>query len=236
MLNKHSGPSHPFLEGILLLDKPEGKTSFYLVKVLRRLTHVQKIGHAGTLDPFATGLMVMLIGKNYTTKQHLILNASKQYHTTITLGRETDSYDLTGKTLATSDLVPTQAQVENALMQFQGKTYQIPPMFSAKKKDGKALYELARAGIEVQRDPALVEMHLTLLNYSYPHIELSITCSKGTYVRSLAHDLGLLLGTGAHLSSLRRTACGPYSIDRALILSDLEKPDLNLKQHLIFSI
>lgn len=213
MNNPSENPPLKIREGILLVDKPRGKTSFSLVSALRRLTRIEKIGHAGTLDPFATGLMVMLVGKNFTRLSENYLSAEKEYTCTSRLGVTTDSYDCDGKIISNSSHIPTLAEIENALTSFQGAILQTPPMFSAKKIGGKKLYELARRGIEIQRQPVKVTVKTTLLSYCYPDLCLSIVCSKGTYVRSIAHDLGNLLGCGAHLSELRRIRSGAFHIN-----------------------
>lgn len=199
--------------GILPICKPKGITSFHLVAILRRLTQVRTIGHAGTLDPFATGVVILLIGKEYTKKSNLFLNQNKEYTAEVRLGIETDSYDIDGQITAESGLIPTQVQIEEALLDFQGTTLQIPPMFSAKKIEGKKLYELARKGITVERAAVPVTMHIAISKYEYPFLEIQIACSKGTYIRSLAHDLGKKLGCGAHLSGLIRTKSGTFSLD-----------------------
>jgi len=199
-------------EGVLLVDKPAGKTSFSLVAALRRLTGIQKIGHAGTLDPFATGLMILLIGKNFTRLSDNYLSQEKEYDCQIRLGITTDSYDCDGKEISTSPLIPTLSQIEDALLSFQGTVLQTPPMFSAKKIGGKKLYELARRGIEIERKPASVTIQTKLLDYTYPFLSLNVVCSKGTYVRSIAYDLGLLLGCGGHLSQLRRLRSGTHHV------------------------
>lgn len=204
------------LEGILLIDKPVGKTSFNLVAVLRRLLNVRKIGHAGTLDPLASGVMVLLIGRKFTRLSDRLLAQDKEYLATLTLGKTTDSYDSEGQTTNTSEIVPTLAQVQEALARFQGAVDQIPPMFSAKKQQGVKLYELARKGKTVERAAVQVTMKCTLISYNYPEIKLDVACSKGTYIRSIAHDLGQLLGCGAHLSALRRTRSGPFTIDQCI--------------------
>lgn len=197
-------------EGILLVNKPQGKTSFSLVRQLRKLTGVKKIGHAGTLDPFATGVMVMLIGKSYTVRSDSLLLQEKEYVGEVVLGASTDTYDCDGKVVANSKKVPSQEEVGEALAHFQGEIEQIPPMFSAKKFKGKKLYELARAGQEVERQPAKVHVITHLVSYSYPKLVLRITCSKGTYIRSIAHELGVMLGCGAYLSELQRTRSGEF--------------------------
>ncbi len=202
--------------GILIIDKAVGKTSFSLVSLLRRLTGIQKIGHAGTLDPFATGVMVMLIGPTYTKMADQFLQHDKKYEATIHLGVSTDSYDCEGGVTASCDRIPLHQEIETALEKFQGEVLQIPPMFSAKKVGGQRLYHLARKGMTVERQPVPVRLHTQLLAYEYPYLRISIACSKGTYIRSIAHDLGQLLGVGAHLSALRRTCSGPFTMEDAV--------------------
>jgi tRNA pseudouridine55 synthase len=202
--------------GILLIDKPRGKTSFSLVSALRRKTGVQKIGHAGTLDPFATGLMILLIGKDFTRLSDTYLSTEKEYEATLKLGTSTDSYDCDGQVTATSDHIPSLSDIQTALEKFQGTIEQIPPMFSAKKINGKRLYKLARKGIEIPRAPVSISLQTTLISYNYPYLNLHITCSKGTYIRSIAHDLGNLLGSFAHLSELRRVRCGEFHISQSI--------------------
>jgi tRNA pseudouridine55 synthase len=198
--------------GILLIDKPVGKSSFSLVASLRRLLQVKTIGHAGTLDPLATGVMVLLVGREYTRLSNQLLSHDKAYHATIRLGIATDSYDAEGQVTQQSDLIPTLAAVESALKTFQGEIEQIPPMFSAKKQQGQKLYVLARQGLTVERPAVKVQLAIRLIRYDYPFLEITVDCSKGTYIRSLAHDLGHVLGCGAHLSGLQRTRSGPFSI------------------------
>jgi tRNA pseudouridine55 synthase len=209
-------PPHAIPKGILLINKPKGKTSFSLVAALRRKLHVQKIGHAGTLDPFATGVMVLLIGKEYTRLSDRFLGQDKEYSATIHLGIQTDSYDCDGQTLATSDKQPDLAAIEQALTHFQGTIEQVPPMFSAKKVQGKRLYELARKGKTVERQPVKVTVQTKLISYHYPFLKIDVVCSKGTYIRSLAHDLGLMLGCGGHLCELERTRSGPFTIEECI--------------------
>ncbi len=207
-------------QGILLIDKPRGKTSFSLVTALRKKTGVQKIGHAGTLDPFATGLMILLIGKEFTRMSNTFLATEKEYEATLHLGISTDSYDCDGQPTFTSSYIPALEEIEKALRSFQGKIQQIPPMFSAKKVQGKPLYKLARKGIEIPRVASELTLRTTLLSYKYPLLSLHIVCSKGTYIRSIAYDLGSLLTCGAHLSHLRRLRCGSFHISES-ILGDL---------------
>ena len=199
-------------EGILPLNKPIGVTSFQMVSLLRRATKIRTIGHAGTLDPFATGVLILLIGRPYTKISGTLLNQEKEYLARVHLGRTTDTFDCEGKVVATSSVIPTRTALEEALLSFQGTRLQTPPMFSAKKVKGTPLYRLARQGISIDRAPVPVTLTTTLLSYSYPEIELQIACSKGTYIRAVADDLGKLLGCGAHLSALSRTRSGTFHL------------------------
>lgn len=211
------------IQGILLVDKPVGCTSFSLVSILRRILNVKKIGHAGTLDPFATGVMVMLIGRNYTRASDSLLGQDKEYIAEAHLGVATDTYDLEGKVEFESPLIPSLEQIHTALETFQGEVEQIPPMYSAKKVGGKKLYELARKGVVIDRAPVKVKIDTTLISYAYPKLTFKIACSKGTYIRSIAHELGQLLHCGAHLTQLRRTRSGTYSILECLDGSSLNR-------------
>jgi tRNA pseudouridine55 synthase len=208
--------NHNPTEGILLVDKPRGKTSFAIIAALRKILSVQKIGHCGTLDPFATGLLVVLIGRNYTKLSDTFLGHDKTYLAELYLGKETNTYDCDGEVVSSSALVPTLDELKSCLTRFQGKVLQVPPMFSAKKIDGRKLYELARKGIEVERQPVEVTLACELLDYSYPYARIKVSCSKGTYIRSIAQDLGQRLGCFAHLSSLSRIQSGSFSLDNAI--------------------
>jgi len=199
--------------GILIVDKPQGKTSFSLVKALRKKLDVKKIGHAGTLDPMATGVMILLIGKKYTRLSDTFLNKDKEYTCEITLGKATDTFDREGKVIFCNDSIPQKSALEEAILTFQGEIEQTPPMFSAKKVKGQKLYSLARQGKTIERKPSSICIETTLLHYEYPFITLHITCSKGTYIRSIANDLGEKLKCGAHLSNLKRTRSGPFTLD-----------------------
>lgn len=222
------------LEGILLVNKPSGCTSFRLVSILRKTTHVKKIGHAGTLDPLATGVMVMLIGKNYTRQSAELICQDKEYRATIQLGVSTDTYDREGQVIDESPHVPTLDELEQALLNFQGTLLQTPPMFSAKKIAGQKLCDLARKGITIERQPTQVTMRTQLLSYNYPFVELHIACTKGTYIRTIAHDLGQFLGCGAHLHALTRTRSGNYRLEDCLDSTYLN--DINLiSNHIIQS-
>lgn len=204
------------IEGFLLIDKPEGRTSFSLVAEVRRLSGQKKVGHAGTLDPFATGLLILLLGTPWTRKASSFMGQEKEYTTLIRLGIATDTFDRDGTVISTSDREPSRDEVEKVLAHFQGIIAQVPPMFSAKKIAGKRLYEHARMGVEVERKPCSVEVHTTLLEYSYPYLRVSIRCSKGTYIRSIGHEIGLMLGSYGHLVELRRTKSGIYGVNEAL--------------------
>lgn len=216
------------MTGLLLVDKPKGKTSFYLVGLLRKLFNIKKVGHAGTLDPFATGVMVMMIGKDYTRLSDQFLGQSKEYETEVLLGQSTDSYDCDGAITSESDYQPSLDEVNKVLSYFQGTIEQIPPMFSAKKIGGKKLYELARQGKTIERKPAIVTLETILVEYNYPLLKLKISCSKGTYIRSIAHDLGEMLKCGAHLVSLRRLKSGPFPIEQCITVEELLDPSFSI--------
>ena len=197
-------------EGILLINKSKGKTSFSIVSQLRKITKIRKIGHCGTLDPFATGVMVMLLGKNYTKKSDQFILHDKEYEATVTLGKVTATYDSESEINDFSNKIPTIDELKETLTFFQGYIYQTPPMYSAKKINGQKLYNLARKGITIEREKIKVHVETTLISYNYPQVILHIVCTKGTYVRSIAHDLGIKLATGAYLSALTRTRSGPF--------------------------
>jgi tRNA pseudouridine55 synthase len=211
------------LEGVLLVDKPRDHTSHDVVARLRGKLRMRKIGHAGTLDPMATGLLIMLLGKATRVSQYLI-SLDKEYEGTVELGKTTDSQDADGRTMETRPVPAlTEADVRAAMQGFLGDQYQIPPMFSAIKIDGVALYKSARKGQEVEREPRFIRvMAWDLLRFATPHIDFRLRCTKGTYVRTLAHDLGAKLGCGAHLCALRRTATDRFSVAQALTLEQLE--------------
>ena len=219
--------SNPKGEGILLVDKERGRTAFYLVKVLRKITGIKKIGHAGILDPFATGVMVMLIGRPYTKASDRFLNNDKEYAATLKLGSATDTFDCDGQIIQESDYLPTLDEIERVIGTFQGTTKQTPPMFSAKKINGQKLYTLARKGIEVERKPVQVRMHIEIEDYTYPELKIHATCSKGTYIRTLAHDIGLKLTCYAHLSALKRTRSGAFELKDCIDAKSLSQPSFS---------
>ena len=208
---------------MLLIDKPRDHTSHDVVARLRGKLRMRKIGHAGTLDPMATGLLVMLLGKATRVSQYLI-SLDKEYEGTIELGKTTDSQDADGQVMETRPVpLLTEADVRAAMQGFLGDQYQTPPMFSAIKVAGVALYKSARKGQEVEREPRFIRvMAWDLLRFASPHIDFRMRCTKGTYVRTLSHDLGMKLGCGAHLCALRRTAIDSLSVSQALTLEQIE--------------
>ncbi|PIS01905.1 MAG: tRNA pseudouridine(55) synthase TruB [Chlamydiae bacterium CG10_big_fil_rev_8_21_14_0_10_42_34] len=218
--------------GILLVDKSAGSTSFHLVALLRKLTNIKKIGHAGTLDPFATGVMVMLIGRDYTRRSDEFLCSDKEYRATLKLGVSTDTFDLEGEITSQNDKVPTPAELEQAISAFQGEILQVPPMYSAKKVNGKKLYDLARKGITIERTPVQVKMQVKLVSYQYPLVDIEVSCSKGTYIRSIAHDIGQMLGCGAHLIELARTRSGAFHIGQCISQEKLKSPEFDIRSHM----
>jgi tRNA pseudouridine55 synthase len=211
------------LDGVLLVDKPTDHTSHDVVARLRGKLRMKRIGHAGTLDPMATGLLVMLIGKSTRLSQYL-MSVDKEYEGTIELGKTTNSQDAQGEVMETRPVPElTEAGVRAVIQGFLGDQYQMPPMFSAIKIDGVPLYKKARQGEEVEREPRFIRvMSWELTSFAPPILGFRIRCTKGTYVRTLAHDLGQKLGCGAHLASLRRTASGPLNVADALTLDQIE--------------
>jgi tRNA pseudouridine55 synthase len=209
-------------DGILIIDKPAGLTSHDVVQRIRRATQIRQIGHAGTLDPMATGVLVVCLGQATRVSEYL-LGHDKAYRATIRLGVETNTYDADGEIVAAREVNVDRAAVERALAQFVGELQQVPPMYSAIKREGQKLYELARRGIEIEREARSVIVYsLELLDYQAPDVTVEVRCSAGTYIRSIAHDLGAALGTGGHLLELTRTASGPFTIDRAIPLGAFE--------------
>ncbi len=210
------------VDGVLLLDKPSGITSNLALQKARRLLSAAKAGHTGTLDPLASGLLPLAFGEATKFAADL-LDADKSYEATLRLGVTTTTGDAEGEVLETRPVAVTAADVERALAAFVGTIEQTPPMYSALKRDGRALYEYARAGIEVERAPRRVTIgRLQLLAFDGATARIAVDCSKGTYVRVLAADIGARLGCGAHLTALRRTRVGPLSIERCITLAALE--------------
>lgn len=215
----------PYLEGkVLLLDKPLRWTSFDIVKKVRNLTRVIKVGHAGTLDPLATGLLIVCTGK-FTKQINTYMGMVKEYTGTLVLGATTDSYDLetTPENFKSIDHLTTE-QIQQATKSFIGEILQMPPQHSAIKKEGKPLYLSARKGIEVKVDPRKVNIDcFEITNINLPTVSFRVVCSTGTYIRSLVKDFGEALGVGAYMSGLRRTKIGDFNVEDAQGWEDLEK-------------
>lgn len=210
--------------GILNLNKPSGPTSFDVIRLVRKSTGMRKIGHAGTLDPLASGVLLVLLGQAVRISEY-VMDLPKTYRATVRLGLSTDTYDAEG--IPTHDPRPVDVsagELEEALAAFVGDIDQTPPAFSAVKIAGKPAYQLARRGAAVTLAPRSAHVdRIDLLRYEPPDAEIEVQCGKGTYIRSLAHDLGQALGCGAHISALVRTRVGPFSIDSAHSLADLER-------------
>lgn len=209
-------------EALFVVDKVPGPTSFDVVRHVRDSLGGAKVGHAGSLDPFASGALVLLAGKA-TKLSGLLLNADKRYHATVRLGQWTDTLDPTG-TIEKEMPVPTltEEKILEILKSLEGVWAQVPPMYSAKKIHGVRLYELARQDIRVKRQPIDVTLHeVKFLSYSEPELRVEVHCSKGTYIRSLAEEIGVRLGTVAHLKELRRLSCGQYTLADAMSVEDI---------------
>jgi tRNA pseudouridine55 synthase len=215
------------MNGVLIIDKPSGMTSHDVVRRLRRLLKIRRIGHAGTLDPMATGILQVAIGEG-TRLVEFLMEGEKTYRAVLRLGEITDTQDAEGKIIESRPVgVIGQEEIEAACSAFRGRIRQIPPMFSALKKDGVSLHRLARQGIEIEREPREIEIRrLRILAVDLPLITLEVDCSKGTYIRTLAHDLGAALGPGAHLISLRRLRSGSFAEGDSIPLAGLEAADL----------
>jgi len=210
------------VDGVLLLDKPLGITSNRALQVVRRLLDARKAGHTGTLDPLASGLLPIACGEAAKFAAGL-LDADKSYAATLQLGVETSTGDAEGEVTATRPVAVDAARIDAVLAQFTGRIEQVPPMHSALKRDGRALYDYARAGIEVERAPRAVTIHrLARAGFDHDRLSIEVDCSKGTYVRTLAQDVGRALGCGAHLAWLRRTRIGGLGLAAAITLEALE--------------
>ncbi len=221
--------------GILLLNKEPGFTSHDAVAKLRGILRFRRIGHAGTLDPMAQGLLVMLLGKA-TRASEYASGAEKEYIADFILGVETDTQDTTGNVLAEAPVDVTESQLRQALASFEGGYDQVPPMYSAIQKDGVRLYDLARKGKEVERESRFIALPLLeLLSFDPPRGKLRVRCSKGTYIRTLCHDLGQRLGCGGAMSALTRVQAGDFSLEDALTLGEVEQlvKEGTLQQHIL---
>ena len=211
------------MDGILVVNKPQGWTSHDVVARVRRLTHQKRVGHAGTLDPMATGVLLVCLGRATRVAEYLMAS-DKTYRAVVRLGVETDTYDAEGQVVATRPVDVDESALRGALQKFVGEIDQVPPMYSALKRKGKPLYKLARQGVEVERAARRVTIHdITLREFMSPDVTIDVRCSPGTYIRSLAHDVGAALrgACGAHLTALTRLASGSFTIDDAVKLEDL---------------
>ena len=209
-------------DGVLLVDKADGMTSHDVVALVRRRLEIKKVGHCGTLDPLATGLLLLTLGRG-TKIQDLLMAEDKEYVGTMTLGTSTTTQDREGETVEERPVPALSAeQISAAFEKFRGDFYQMPPMVSAIKHGGVPLYKLARQGKVVEREPRLVHVYRhTIDHVALPDIDFTVLCSKGFYVRTYAHDIGEALGCGAHLKKLRRTKSGRFAVDRAITVEEI---------------
>lgn len=214
------------VSGVFLLDKPVGLSSNQALQQVRRLYMAEKAGHTGSLDPFATGLLPICLGEA-TKFSHFLLDADKTYRATMCLGVRTTTGDTEGDIVETAPVNVSRADMEGAIRRFEGDILQVPPMHSALKHQGKALYEYARAGIEIERPARAVTIHrIALEALSGNEAVIAVSCSKGTYIRTLAEDIGRALGCGAHLTQLRRLETGGFRLDQAMTIEQLESMTL----------
>lgn len=208
--------------GLIIVDKPVGPTSHKIVSLVRKGTGVRKVGHAGTLDPRASGVLVLCLGPA-TRLSEFLSTSSKRYEAVISFGASTQTYDAEGPVVRRSESIPSLGDIQAVLPEFRGEIEQVPPPYSAIKVKGEKAYKLARSGKVVSLDPRRVTIHhLEVLKYQPPELVLDIECTAGTYIRSLAHDLGERISSGAHLANLRRTKAGPFSLEDAVPLPKLE--------------
>lgn len=212
--------------GLILVNKPVGITSFKLVHIIKKKLNVKKVGHCGTLDPLASGLMIVLVGK-YTKLQDKFMKQDKVYHATIKLGLKTDSGDLDGKIISQSDFSHvTKEIIEQVCKSFMGKINQIPPMYSALKVNGQKLYTLARKGITIERKPREITIYsIDLTDYQKDNFSIRVRCSSGTYIRTLAEDIGKKLNTDTVLINLIREEIGNYKLSDSLNIDDIKEKD-----------
>lgn len=225
------------MNGILIVDKPSGMTSHDVVDFMRKKFSLKKVGHCGTLDPMATGVLVMLIGKA-TKLSSRFVNENKEYEATLTLGVVTSTGDSTGEIICRSASGNTKSreEIEKIFREFEGEIEQIPPMVSAIRYKGERLYELARRGISVQRKARKVRIiRLQIIEVRLPEVFFRVSCSKGTYIRSLGEDIGQRLGCGGTLSSLRRLCSGSFSVKKAVSLEKLKATSLGELEKLLIS-
>lgn len=208
------------INGIIVIDKPQNMTSHDVVAILRRNLKMKRIGHTGTLDPMATGVLPICLGKSTKLVDYLV-DTQKVYRGTLTLGSATDTQDTWGKIIEESSKVVSSEEIKEAVMSYIGEINQVPPMYSALKVDGKKLVDLAREGIVVERKSRKITIHdIEILSIDFPNVDMIIKCSKGTYIRTLCHDIGEKLGTFGHMSKLNRIETGGFFIDQAIAIED----------------
>ncbi len=224
-MNRANKPTRSSVCGVLVVDKPVGMTSMDVVAIVRRRAGGSRTGHAGTLDPLAEGVLVVALGKA-TKSLDRFMATLKRYHTVIDLSAFTDTDDLEGERVEVDVVIPPdEAAVRHTLSAFRGRIMQRPPARSAVKVRGRRAYAMSRRGEAVTLEPRPVEVHeLELVGYDWPLLEIAVCCGKGTYIRSLARDIGVHLGTGGHCTKLRRTAVGPFTDDKAVPLDDVREP------------
>lgn len=211
------------ISGVLVVEKPVGLTSHDVVQIIRKGTNIRRAGHTGTLDPRASGVLVVLLGPAVRLSEY-VSASDKRYQAIIRLGASTDTYDAEGEVMTRSPVEITEEQFQEALPQFMGEIEQVPPPYSAVKVKGRKAYDMARNGEEVELKPRMIHVYsLELLEWATPEAVIDIYCSSGTYVRSLAHDLGKVLGCGAHLTGLRRTKSGRFTLRDAVPLRKLRE-------------
>jgi tRNA pseudouridine55 synthase len=215
-------------EGVILVNKPKGLTSYDVVDFVRRRLKIKRVGHAGTLDPLAEGLLIILVGRKYTKLFSKFVNFDKEYIGVLKLGETTTTGDSQGEVIKKADYSHVdEEKIKEAFSSFRGEISQIPPMVSALRIGGKRLYRLARKGIVVERKPRKIKIYsLKILNIDLPLVEFYIHCSKGTYVRKLAEDIGEYLGCGAHIVSIKRTKVGSFKLEEAIELNEINENHL----------
>lgn len=210
------------MNGVVVIDKPKGVTSHDVVGMMRKRFGTRRVGHTGTLDPMATGVLPICIG-NATRAADMLIESDKEYIAEFMLGKTTDTLDIEGQVLAKCDVNVTEAQVVDTILRFVGEILQIPPMYSAIKKDGKKLYELAREGKEIEREARKVTIYsIDILKIELPIVEICVKCSKGTYIRTLCDDIGKALGTGAVMTALRRTMTAGFDLSNAYTIEEID--------------
>lgn len=211
------------MNGVIIIDKPKGKTSHDIVGILRKKFGTRRVGHTGTLDPLATGVLPVCIG-NATRAADMLIESDKKYRATFLLGKRSDTLDIEGQITEENEVSVSEEDVRRVVSEFIGEQDQIPPMYSAIKKDGKKLYDLAREGIEIEREPRRINIYsIDICDIALPTVTIDVYCSKGTYIRSLCDDIGTKLGCGAVMTELRRTYTAGFAIEEAYTIDELDK-------------